>query len=212
MKGLSIKINKYYFDSDGVLIDKNTITEELKQAMPFFIMGRYDYDNQYRNARNVFSNNWKFLKVSNYLDFQFMFSGINNIQNKVDKGDVVLYFVDSVINPQFYCVVLLSTPNFGLTGIVKNTEFSSINFDIDSDNPNEDFNSIISVGTVSVLGNEARDEKVSLSDYFGSYTRPENPKIKVPIPVYFSANTYFTGTIGFETSKYSISFNNLTIR
>lgn len=214
MKDLRLNIKTVYFDSDGILLDKNTIAEELKTPMPWYCFGKFDFDCNYKNATqfNQVSDAWKFIGIYTRNEIKFLFTGYNNIQNQMQNGDIGVLYSDSAINPTTYCYVVLSSNGSGLSGVVKNANLRCFGFNVDSSNPLEDYNLGMVFGKVDNLGTYSGHDTLSLSSHYSGMAKPNNNKIFVPNWLDLDENNWFSGKISFDTSYYFIDFKNIKIK
>lgn len=125
---IPVIVKRFFTDVDGVIQDKNTITDNLKTDYPFFVFGDFDRQGGYNTG----------LKVMPTLAGQYMmtfvegngvtsqtitgFNGFNNVRSQIKVGDIVHVYTDSLTAPQYFIWIILSSVNGSIASMVGNSE------------------------------------------------------------------------------------------
>ncbi len=125
---LNLNIRRYFTDVDGDVLDKTNpaIPAAMLTAYPVFMLGNFDRTGGYnRGFQTVnFTKNVFFLMTYvQGVNEPFLWnSGFNTIQNRLNKGDIVCVFTDSLDAPSTFCFIVQSNDMGGLASIISNTQ------------------------------------------------------------------------------------------
>lgn len=208
---IRIDINKYFFNTDGELIDKNTLPSHLKTKLPWWLFCKFDYDCNYRNASKIIDpyGQWVYVGVYNRSSVKFLFTGYNTVQAVMQNGDVSLMFTDDIRNPSYYALIVMSSQGSALSGITQNIEFFSPYFDLFSSNREEDYIESLTFGEVSRFGIALRYDHLPIARYYTPNTPPRNGKILINKEVNAGFQSFMGGYINFNTSAYYVDFREI---
>lgn len=128
---LSIKVNRYFTDVDGRILAKNDaglVAAGMADKYPVFMLGQWDKESGYKAGLNVVPplSSAKYLQtfINGYplTTNQILtpYSGVNEIQPLLKSGDIVQVYTDSLINPTYFCFIVLSSNVSGLASVMAN--------------------------------------------------------------------------------------------
>ena len=204
---IRVDIDRFWFDTDGQILDASAVPSNLRTRLPFFMWGKFDYDCNYRNASlSLNSEPWQYVGCYNRSEIKFLFTGLNTIQTRMKNGDLSLLFTDDLIAPSIYAIVVLSSQGSGITGIIENASFYAPYMDLGSNNPYEDFLESLLFMQISKFGVATKQDFYPLSDAFGPGTPEDNPKIAINTDFLADSQNVLGGWINYNTSAYYIDF------
>lgn len=120
---INIKVSRFFTDTSGTILDKNTVPNNLKKSYPFFLFGQWDR----LGGHNIgLQTNPAGLPL--YFSGVFgvgvpflMGTGLNEIQTKLSIGDILTVFTDDIVNPSFYIWMVLHSDNTPLGSMFGNS-------------------------------------------------------------------------------------------
>jgi hypothetical protein len=124
-KTINITVSKYYTDTDGIIIDKNTLPNNLQEKIPFYLFGKFDKDSHYPIGRKLLPplGGVKFYNLYNGSSYDFLiFSGANQIRSRIKGGDMVIVYTDDPINPNYFIWIVVSGNLLPIDSIFNNLD------------------------------------------------------------------------------------------
>jgi len=118
---LTVTVRKVYTDVDGIVIDRSTLPANLQKPMPFYLFNYFDMMGNYSiGVRNVpVDVEWKFIQYYLWGGNTFgLFTGLNNIKDLMQFGDIILCFTDDVNLPNYYCYVIMQANQSSIGSIM----------------------------------------------------------------------------------------------
>ena len=135
------------------------------------------------------------------------FTGLNNIQNRSQLGDIIFIYVDDLVNPNYYAYIICSGDGIGLNGLVKNIPdnrmLRQITFRADG-NLNNYFEPIF-VTSLDEYGH-AKSDSFNINENITSDIKNLD-NVDVPIQFDLNKRTGFGLFYQFETSIITIKTN-----
>ena len=121
----TVTVKRMYTDTNGTVIDKNTLPVNLQVEIPYYIFNDSDRRNGLiQTEKTLKKNDWKHYGsfIRGFDPLPNLFLGLNDYIEFVTNGDLVNVYVDSNYAPQYYCFVVVSWPNTGYS-IFLNRDF-----------------------------------------------------------------------------------------
>jgi len=108
-------IQKFFTDTNGTILDKNTIPVILRKDYPAVLFGGFDYDNAYaKSIDTTFLTNFSSPYIGSFVYGQFipfLFTALNNnIKDMLTGGDLIHLFCDNIDNPDNYIWIIHKCP------------------------------------------------------------------------------------------------------
>lgn len=125
LDSLTIKVDRYYTDVDGVVIDKSTVPADFKQKFPFYLWGAFDKNGAFSIGQKIAppeaATKYMYTMIvrSSY-DF-LEFTGLNTVKNYMKVGDMVSVYTDDLTAPSYFCFIIVSCPFQAYGSVVENT-------------------------------------------------------------------------------------------
>jgi len=124
--GFHIVINRYFTDVNGTILVKTdpAIPLALQTKYPFWMFGEFDRLGGYRIGNERTPPMVGVHYVMSFVvgsDIPFLFAtGLNNVKNSFNLGDVVHVFTDDLDAPSVYCWIQQSSSSAALASIYAN--------------------------------------------------------------------------------------------
>lgn len=124
-QGLNINVQRFYTNTAGTILDKNTVPASLQTKFPFYLFGEFDKQGGYRLGNQitfpVIGGLIQTLVVRGQYDFT-QFTGANNVRDNFNIGDFILLYGDSLTAPTYLIWILISCPFQSYASVVGNTK------------------------------------------------------------------------------------------
>ena len=138
---INIQVRKIYSTVDGVQVDKSTVPQAIQKKMPIYLFNKFDFDGGYKISSKETPpltglSFIRFFVKSDSYDFT-QFSGLNDISNSLQSGDMVFLYADNALNPNYFVWIILSIDDKALSSIIQSTAnacFELVNLKIFADN------------------------------------------------------------------------------
>jgi len=126
----TLKVNRYYTDANGQVLDKNTVANNLKVSFPFYLFNKFDKEGGYRIGNIILPpiQNTFYLYsycVGSSFDY-FQFSGRNSVRHNCRNGDLVLLFADSAIAFNVLIWVVISSDFQSVNSLINSMPFHDV--------------------------------------------------------------------------------------
>lgn len=128
---IPIDIRRYFTDVDGAIVAKNTVAAALQTEYPFFLLGDFDRQGGYNASfKNLPVRPGTFYVMSFVNGYGMTsqqitgFTGLNNVQERMNVGDLVHVYTDSLIAPNNFIWIVQQNRNGSIASIIGNTETS----------------------------------------------------------------------------------------
>lgn len=207
LKDVKISVKRYFTNTDGRVIDKNTLPSNLQQSLPFFLFNEYDRRGGYFQSNKVSrveNQNWVYLTSCAGGDNLFrLFLGINNIQNYYQGGDLLQVWTDSKEVPNYYCWFVISLDSKSMASF---TEFypkvyvDGLRFSTDND---DNYYEPLKLLAIDEFGSPSDETQVPNTDL-----TPNNQNllsVDVPLKWFLSTAAGVIGYFLFDTESISLS-------
>lgn len=123
---LPVRINRYFTDVNGTLVNKMLVPASLQTEYPVYMFGEFDRQGGYKQSHTAIPprNEIKFVGTFTYgIGMPFLaFTGLNTIKGVLSIGDVCNIFTDNIENPNYFIWIVLSANPVSLASVSSNTE------------------------------------------------------------------------------------------
>lgn len=207
---IPVSVRRYFTDTDGQIVAKNTVPMSLRTQYPFFLLGDFDRQGGYSCGLKVLTPESDTFYLMSFVEGNGMtsqqitgFTGFNNIRTKIRLGDIVHVYTDNLNAPNFFIWVVQSTINGAIASIIGNSETSQLDgtfgklyidhFNYTSDNRDPQWSLPLHF-TRSTNIASFRDEQVQPYMFKNAYTEQDGfirIDCKFNLDQYQSIGTYF---------------------
>lgn len=212
----TIKVRRFFTDVDGQEIAKGLVPLSLQKDYPVYLFNMFDFDGGNRIAANEtppldgYFFIRSFIKNTGY-DFT-QFSGLNNVSNRIDTGDLVYMYADDPYNPNYFVWIVQSISNRSLGSIINTFPtkgFHMQNISMFADNEAAYFKSfgIIKSNPLGVYNfNQITPISFKTVDY------QQSGLIVLPLNMCLDMYVGFTTYMTFNTDTLSFEFTFLNVK
>lgn len=123
---LSLRINRYYTDTNGMEVNKAAVPASLQIAFPFYLLGEFDRAGGYKQGNAITPPKNGSEYVGSFIIGEgapFLgFNPFNTIGKKLLLGDLAHVFTDNVLLPTFYVFIVQSAQTVSLCSVLSNSK------------------------------------------------------------------------------------------
>ena len=129
LDSISVDVSKIYTDVNGTIINKATLPVAQQVRIPFFLFNELDrIGGLYNFEKTIPLRGWKFVRtwIQGHEQPPILFNGLMDYLTSMKGGDLVIMYADDLLNPTYYCFVIIAKAYGSYGTLVSNDDFSEV--------------------------------------------------------------------------------------
>lgn len=126
---ISIKIKRYFTDTQGRLLIGSFVPVALRVKYPFFLFGDFDRQGGYKQSLKLLPPEPGTVYLMSYVNGNGFtsanivgFSGVNELQQNILTGDIVHVFCDDIQAPTYFVWIVQQNTSVSIASIINNSQ------------------------------------------------------------------------------------------